>query len=58
MEDREQFAVHIRNALDYASPREVLEVILQATVYLGYSKTMPAVRVSTKGIGILDARFA
>lgn len=48
MEDKEQFAVHIRNALDHASPREVLEVILQATVYLGYSKIMPAVRVFTK----------
>jgi alkylhydroperoxidase/carboxymuconolactone decarboxylase family protein YurZ len=48
MEDKEQFAVHIRNALDHASAREVLEVILQATVYLGYSKTMPAVRVFTK----------
>lgn len=48
MEDKEQFAVHIRNALNHASPREVLEVILQATVYLGYSKTMPAVRVFTK----------
>ncbi|MEQ1775911.1 MAG: carboxymuconolactone decarboxylase family protein [Burkholderiales bacterium] len=48
MEDKDQFSIHIRNALDHASPREVLEVILQATVYLGYSKTMPAVRVFTK----------
>lgn len=48
MEDKEQFAMHIRNALDHASAREVLEVILQATVYLGYPKTMPAVRVFTR----------
>jgi 4-carboxymuconolactone decarboxylase len=48
MEDKEQLAMHIRNALNHASPREVLEVILQATVYLGYPKTMPAVRVFTK----------
>ncbi len=50
MEDKEQLAVHIRNALNHASPREVLEVILQATVYLGYPKTMPAVRVFTRVI--------
>ena len=48
MEDKDQFAIHVRNALDHVSPREVLEVILQATVYLSYSKTMPAVRVFTK----------
>ncbi len=50
MDDKAQFAIHIRNALHHASPREVLEVILQATVYLGYSKTMPAVRVFIKVI--------
>jgi len=48
MEDKDQFAIHIRNALRHASPREVLEVILQATVYLGYPKIMPAVRVFTR----------
>lgn len=48
MEDKAQLAVHLRNALDHASAREVLEVILQATVYLGYAKTMPAVRVFTR----------
>ena len=48
MNDEAQFAMHIRNALDHASPREVLEVILQATVYLGYPKIIPAVQVFTK----------
>ena len=48
MDDKAQFAMHLRNALDHASAREVLEVILQATVYLGYPKTMPAVRVLTR----------
>ena len=48
MNDEAQFAMHIRNALDHASPREVLEVILQATVYLGYPKIIPAVKVFTK----------
>lgn len=45
MEDKDQFAMHIRNALDHASAREVLEVILQATVYLGYPKIIAATRV-------------
>ncbi|MBM3343866.1 MAG: carboxymuconolactone decarboxylase family protein [Betaproteobacteria bacterium] len=48
MNDEAQFAMHIRNALDHASAREVLEVILQATVYLGYPKIMPAVKVFTR----------
>lgn len=48
MEDKEQFAWHIRNALDHASAREVLEVILQATVYLGYPKIIAATRVFTQ----------
>ena len=47
MEDKDQFAMHIRNALDHATPREVLEVILQATVYLGYPKIIAATRVFT-----------
>ena len=49
MNDEAQFAIHIRNALDHASAREVLEVILQATVYLGYPKIMPAVK-TFKGV--------
>ena len=49
MNDEAQFAMHIRNALDHASPREVLEVILQATVYLGYPKIIPAVK-TFKGV--------
>ena len=50
MEDWDQLAMHIRNALRHATPREVLEVLLQATVYLGYPKIMRATRVFTKVI--------
>jgi alkylhydroperoxidase/carboxymuconolactone decarboxylase family protein YurZ len=50
MNDEAQFAMHVRNAVDHASPREVLEVILQATVYLGYPKIIPAVKTFTKVI--------
>jgi alkylhydroperoxidase/carboxymuconolactone decarboxylase family protein YurZ len=48
MDEMEQFTIHIRNALRHATSREVLEVILQATVYLGYPKIMRAARVFTK----------
>ncbi len=48
MEDTQQFEIQIRNALRHASPREVLEVLLQATVYLGYPKIMRATRVFTQ----------
>jgi alkylhydroperoxidase/carboxymuconolactone decarboxylase family protein YurZ len=48
MEDLEQFEIQIRNALRQATPREVLEVLLQATVYLGYPKIMRATRVFTQ----------
>ena len=48
MEDQQQFEIQIRNALRHAPPREVLEVLLQATVYLGYRKVMRATRVLTK----------
>ncbi len=48
MEDWDQLAIHIRNALRHATPREVLEVLLQATVYLGYPKIMRATLVFTK----------
>ena len=47
MEDWEQLSIHLRNALRHATPREVLEVLLQATVYLGYPKIMRATRVFT-----------
>ncbi len=48
MEDSAQLEIHIRNAIRHAPPREVLEVLLQATVYLGYPKIMRATRVFTK----------
>lgn len=48
MDEMEQFPMHILNALRHATPREVLEVILQATVYLGYPKIIRAARVFTK----------
>ena len=48
MEEPEQFAIQIHNALRHATPREVLEVLLQATVYLGYPKIIRATRVFTQ----------
>ena len=48
MDEPEQLAIQIRNALRHATPREVLEVILQATVYLGYPKIIGAAQVFTK----------
>jgi alkylhydroperoxidase/carboxymuconolactone decarboxylase family protein YurZ len=48
MDEMGQLPLHIRNALRHATPREVLEVILQATVYLGYPKIIRATRVFTK----------
>jgi alkylhydroperoxidase/carboxymuconolactone decarboxylase family protein YurZ len=48
MDEMKQLASHIRDALCHASPREVLEVILQASVYLGYPKIVRAARVFTK----------
>jgi len=48
LEEPEQFAIQIHNALRHASPREVLEVLLQATVYLGYPKIIRATRVFTQ----------
>jgi alkylhydroperoxidase/carboxymuconolactone decarboxylase family protein YurZ len=46
MDDMEELQEHIRNALHAgASPQEVLEVILQTTVYLGYSKAKRGARV-------------
>lgn len=54
MEDVDQFEIQVRNALRHATPREVLEVLLQATVYLGYPKIMRATRIFTrvlKGLG-------
>ena len=57
IDEPKQLALHIRNALRHATPREVLEVILQATVYLGYPKIIGAARVFTKtmkALGRLD----
>lgn len=48
MEDAEQFEMQIRNALRHATSREVLEVLLQATVYLGYPKIVRATRILKK----------
>jgi alkylhydroperoxidase/carboxymuconolactone decarboxylase family protein YurZ len=42
----EQLEYHIRSALAHGvAPREVLEVMLQATVYLGYPKVVRAARI-------------
>jgi alkylhydroperoxidase/carboxymuconolactone decarboxylase family protein YurZ len=48
MDEMEQLPIAIRDALRHATPREVLEVILQAAVYLGYPKIMRAARIFTK----------
>jgi alkylhydroperoxidase/carboxymuconolactone decarboxylase family protein YurZ len=46
MDEMEELGSHVRSALRHgATPREVLEVILQTTVYLGYSKAKRAARV-------------
>jgi alkylhydroperoxidase/carboxymuconolactone decarboxylase family protein YurZ len=46
MDEMEELAGHINNALERgAAPREVLEVILQTTVYFGYAKAKRATRV-------------
>lgn len=46
MDELEQLGIHIRSALDHgATPREALEVILQASVYTGYPKAIRATRV-------------
>ena len=46
LNELEELPVHIRAALDAgAKPREVLEVILQTTVYLGYSRARRAAAV-------------
>ena len=46
MDEMEQLPVHIRAALQGgATPREALEVILQAGVYIGYPKMIRATRV-------------
>lgn len=42
----EELPVHIRSALAHkATPREVLEVILQLTVYIGYQRIIRAARI-------------
>ena len=49
--EMEQLDSHIRSALRHgATPREVLEVILQATVYLGYPKVVRAARVFQEAV--------
>ena len=45
LDELEQLAQHIRTALEFASPREVLEVIFQTGVYIGYPKVVRATRV-------------
>jgi 4-carboxymuconolactone decarboxylase len=45
MDEMEQLGQHIRTALKFATPREVLEVIFQTGVYIGYPKVVRAVRV-------------
>lgn len=46
MDEMELLPVHVRSALAAgARPREVLEVILQVSVYLGYPKTIRASRM-------------
>lgn len=51
LDEMEQLEIHIRSALaQEATPREVLEVILQAAVYLGNFKIVRAARVFRKVI--------
>jgi 4-carboxymuconolactone decarboxylase len=45
LDEMEQLAQHIRTALAFATPREVLEVIFQTGVYIGYPKVVKATRV-------------
>lgn len=58
LDEMEQLAIHIRSALEQgASPREALEVILQAGVYTGYPRIVRATRVFRdvlSGLGRMD----
>jgi alkylhydroperoxidase/carboxymuconolactone decarboxylase family protein YurZ len=58
MDETEELAGHIHNALNAgATPREVLEVVLQTTVYFGYAKAKRASRVFKRvveGLGRMD----
>jgi alkylhydroperoxidase/carboxymuconolactone decarboxylase family protein YurZ len=57
MNEIEQLGMHIRSALNAgATPREALEVILQAGVYVGYPKVIRATRVF-KGVVTELGRF-
>lgn len=47
MDELAQLGGHIRSALAHAKPAEVLEVILQAGVYLGYPRMVRATKVFT-----------
>ena len=62
LNELEELPVHIRAALDAGvKPREVLEVILQTTVYLGYSRTRRAAAVFRKvmvELGLLEELLA
>jgi alkylhydroperoxidase/carboxymuconolactone decarboxylase family protein YurZ len=44
-DETEQLRAHLYSAVDHATPREVLEVMLQATVYVGYPKGARAARM-------------
>jgi alkylhydroperoxidase/carboxymuconolactone decarboxylase family protein YurZ len=58
IDEMEQLESHIHSALTHgATPREILEVILQLTVYLGNPKVVRAARVFRKiitGLGRMD----
>lgn len=53
MDELDQLAIQIERALDHATPREVLEVLLQATIYLGYPRIMRGVKVFRRVISDL-----
>ncbi|MFO0000323.1 MAG: carboxymuconolactone decarboxylase family protein, partial [bacterium] len=62
MNELEELPVHIRAALAAgAQPREVLEVILQSTVYFGYSRARRASAVFRRSVvelGLLESVLA
>ena len=53
MNEMEQLGVHVRSALAHAKPGEVLEVILQAGVYIGYPKMVRATRIFREALDAL-----
>lgn len=62
LDELDELPVHIRAALDAGwAPREVLEVILHTTVYLGYSRTRRAAAVFRRvmvELGLLEQVIA